>query len=159
MMVRMVAVRSPPSSSQVKSQSFPPEDESEQLAFPAVVCELDVSIFEEQRQSLPLAMQVTEGAPEAVFGGARSRCSSIQARSVCDDGLALLAASGKALRGVVAGKFRSALDFEERRDEAHSLERDGVATASCFDKPSASVGCSLDACRPRALLAIPKTRG
>ncbi len=128
------------------------EDEPAQLALAAIVRQLDVAVFEEQHEPLPLPVQVAERAGRAASsGGMSARCSSSQDAELVDDRLAVLDATRQSLLGGVAGELGRALD---RRTAARS----SAAPSSAMVSPARAAStkrrrrgpCSPGVCRRRA---------
>src|SRR5690606_29903808 len=122
-----------------------------QLALPSVVRELDVPIFEEQLEALPLTVQVAESVSERSPRW-NQRALLIEPRlQFLEDWHALAAPSSEAMPGVVACDRRVALDFEERCYLVHGFERQPVPTSRCLDEASAPMGPAARALSASAL--------
>jgi hypothetical protein len=136
---RMLPVRSPPSSSHVKSQLRLPRTRRPQLTLASVVGGLDVSIIEEEEQSLPLPVDVAQSLSERRLGRCdRGLAVHPSAKLIEDRGRVSLSTQA-ALFGVVAGPRRFALDAKQLGDDAHALERDAVAAACGLDETASRV--------------------
>src|ERR1041384_6262843 len=112
---------------------FATEDQSTQLTLSAVVGQLDVAVLEEKREPRPLTMEIAERAAERGLGRDEAALLVEPVSKLLDDGDALALAAREALFRGVTGPRRSALDGEERGDQAQAFERDGVSFAHCLD--------------------------
>src|SRR6266700_2661227 len=138
-MVRMDAVRSPPRSSQAKSQLRLPRTSFRNSRSTRLFVS---SMFPSRRKStrrFPLPMEVAErGAEWCPRRNGRSLVLEPQAESF-HHRLALLRPPREPLRRVVTVERALPFHEEERPDQAQSREPDLVAGPSSLDEPAARV--------------------
>ena len=110
------------------------ENETSELTFPSVVSGFDIPVFEKERQSWPLPVQVAEAFAEWRLGR-NDRSLTIEPRpKLIEDRLTELSASVTPLLGIVARARRVSLDREQARDDAYAFEGDAIAGARGFDQ-------------------------
>lgn len=137
---------------------FAAEDQTTQLAFAPVVRDLDVAIFEEEREARPLPMHVSESCAERSLGRDHEALLIDPRAKAVDDELAVLLTPREALLCSVTGERRAMLDLEQRREQADRFERELVATPSSFNEPSACVRHAARASSTGALDAVGDAR-
>jgi hypothetical protein len=105
------------------------ENQSSELALATIIRQLDLSVLEEKREPLPLAVQVSETASEGCLGWRYGALVVEPRAQLVEDRLRECMASGASLFGTIAGECRRALDREQARDDLHPFERDLIAGA------------------------------
>ncbi len=142
--VRMSAVRWPPSSSQVKSQFRCPRTSRLSSSFSSIVGGLDVAVVHEEQQPIPLAIQVAQALAQWRLGRGHGALLVDPRAKHVEDGATLRLASIAPLVGVVAGERRLPLDGEQLRYDTHTLECDAVPGTRSLHKTASSVSPAWD---------------
>src|SRR3990167_6827071 len=133
---------------------LPAQDQPAQLALAAVVGRLDVAVFEEQHQPMPLAVEVAERAPEPRPRRYHGALVLEPLLEVVEDGAGELMPPLPPLLGVVAGEGRGALDGEDTGDLLEPLEGDAIMGASQVDQSATAMAPA-----PRPLATSPLDEG
>src|ERR1700678_431869 len=106
---------------------FSAQDKASKLALSAVVCGVDVSVFEEEQEPRPLAVKVAERLAERRLGRDVASLLVEPLAELLKNGPRILLATSAPRFGAVALASGLPLDGEEGCDEADPFERDGIA--------------------------------
>src|SRR5580658_3313800 len=101
---------------------FAAQNEPPELAFSSVVGGFDVSVFEKEQQSWPLAIQIPEPLAERCLGRNHGLLPLDPGAKLVENRPAGVVPSLAPLLGVVSGARRVTLDREQARDDAHALK-------------------------------------
>jgi hypothetical protein len=112
------------------------QNQTSELTLTSIVGGLDIAIFEKQKQSPPLAVEIAEAFAERCLGRDNALLPIDPGSKLIEDRTTEALSSLATLLGVVVGGGRIALDGQQSRDDAHAFESDAATGACDFNEPT-----------------------